>query len=776
MRLTPINCAEAIFEAFFEQRLSEIDHWQTDTPGVTGLKFTRGWSFETFSWERPAPDGLVLRLHRRYDGLDCSAYDRLLACFNLPEDSVIHLAAETDAGPRVRMGRPCGATRHEEWLSLDGARQILSLTIDVRHPHPVASSGWLLWLGLQSTTRLPSYLAQWAGYDERWEGYLQPPEFEPAFTPAYGLMINAEELAIARREFAASPATRELRQLAEKARRVQPETLIGEHTNFWNFNVFRRERDMGKQIMLHGPFAAQAGMLWQDKSLCRLATRFALSLAHCDHWEDVFFAHMRGANWDQRGFAQSLVAWECAMILDLCGEWFTPLGRDLILRRLATEAHGAMCHASWWWEYMYHTNQLCGITPGRLYCLLVLERCMPGRPGHFPKPPSRVAPHTDIAWANLLENLGHALLADGGYVEGPSYFSWVAQQTAVSTLLYSRGRNLDLRQLVPAPLFRTDRLAEMLLSTDDGQDMILTGDANFVFGEALAFLAWLMPQSHWVTLYRKSVRRAGVAPMLAILRLDHEIPAQGPAFAPFISMPDLGYMASVRPLGPELVKLFIIGNKADGDHQHEDKGSFVLECAGDSFAFDFGCVDYANPIATELKHAQRHNMLTPWSDRERPAPQNPLRTDVKPRGTGDATRFHATIDATPGWEGWFTRWRRTWDSPAPDTFIITDEWAVAKGEGAIFHWTTRLPMRLEPGRVIIEGRRARAELIIPDGIETRIDQLPLMDPRRTAVEARWEVIQFAWKHAETQPRLTLRQRGRSGTLRVAVKLALKSPS
>jgi len=31
------------------------------------------------------------------------------------------------------------------------------------------------------------------------------------------------------------------------------------------------------------------------------------------------------------------------------------------------------------------------------------------------------------------------------------------------------------------------------------------------FGEALAFLAWLMPQSHWVTIYRKSLRRAGVA-------------------------------------------------------------------------------------------------------------------------------------------------------------------------------------------------------------------------------------------------------------------------
>ena len=773
MRPTPINSAETVFAAFFEPRFEELTRWQTATPGVTGLKLAQGWAFASFHWERPAADGLVLRLHRRFDALDCSRHDRLIACLNLPEDSVIHLAAETDAGPRSRTGRPCGATRHEEWLPLDGAGQILALTVEVRHPHAVASSGWVLWLGLQSTTRLPDHLAQWAGQDEAWTGYLQPTSFEPAFNPTYGLMINAAELDAARAAFADSPATRELRQLAEKARGTQPETLIGEYVNFWNFNVFRRERDMGKQLMLHGPFAAQAGLLWRDKTLCRLAARYALSLAHCDHWEDIFFARMRGANWDQRAFVQSLVAWECALILDLCGEWFTPLGRDVILRRLATNAHGETCHASWWWEYMFHTNQLCGITPGRLYGLLVLEQCMPARHERHPRPPSRVAPHTDIAWANLLENLSHALLPDGGYVEGPSYFAWVAQQAAVSALLYSRGRGRELRDLMPAALRRTDRLAEMLLSTDDGQDLILTGDANFVFGEALAFLAWFMRDSHWVTLYRKSVQRAGVAPMLAILQLDREIPAAGPALAPFLTMPDLGYMASVRRLGPELVKLFILGNQAGGDHQHEDKGSFVLECAGDSFAFDFGCVDYANPVANQLKQAQRHTMLTPWSETERPAPKNPIPVDAKPQGAGDDVSFTATMDATPGWEGWFSRWIRRWNSPAPDTFVITDEWAVEKGEGVIFHWTTRLPIRLEAGSAVIEGRRACAELTWDAGLEARVDQLPLQDSRRTAIEERWEVKQFGWRHAATQPRLTLRQRGRAGTLRVSVRLTLK---
>ena len=790
MHLTAINSAEAIFEPFFDPQLSEFASWIIDAPGATGISQARGWAFHTFQWEMPAPDGLVLRLHRSYADLDCADYERLVVCINLPEDSVISIAAETDAGPRRRTGEPFGALRREEWLPLDGAKRILSLTIEVHNPRPVAGSGWLLWFGLLHPGRLKSHLDQWTGYDEQWDKYLQPPEFEPAFQPTYGLLINAEELAAVRREFAYSPMTAELRAGAEFARPVRPENLIGEHMNAWSANTLRRERDFNKMLSLHGPLAAQAGVLWQDKTLCRLAARFALSMVLCDYWEDSFWAHMRGCTSEQRGFVQAIATWDCALILDLCGEWFTPLGRELILKRIATEGHGAMCQASWWWEYMYYGNQLAWISPARIYGLLLLERTMPARCDHYPKPEaSRVAPHTDQAWANLQDNLAKALLPDGGYLEGVSYFTYTARQAFLGATLYARGRGLDPRSLISPALLRTDRLAEMLYSTDDHQDMILIADAMFPVSEGIAFLAWLMPQSHWVTVYRKSLQRAGAAPLLLPLRLDRDIPAEGPPLAPFCAMPDTGMMCSVRRHQGELVKLFIMGNRSGGDHQHEDKGSFVLEFAGDSFALDFGVLDYANPVTDMLKQAQRHTMLTPWSDTERPHPTNPIFADIKPRGAGDATRFHATVDGAPGWEGWFTKWQRTWDSPTPDLFVITDEWAVEKGRGAVFHWTTRLPMRREGDRIIIEGRRARAELCIPAGVEVALEELALQDPRRTRVDSVYHgasnrrldsvAVQkhgslFGWSHAATQPRLTLKQAGKSGLLRLEVRFTLKS--
>jgi hypothetical protein len=280
-----------------------------------------------------------------------------------------------------------------------------------------------------------------------------------------------------------------------------------------------------------------------------------------------------------------------------------------------------------------------------------------------------------------------------------------------------------------------------------------------------------MPDSHWVTVYRKQLQRAGAAPSLLSMALTRSIPEKGPDLRPFVDMPATGMTCSVRQLGPEIVKLFLMGNKGGAGHTHEDKGSFILEFAGDSFAMDFGVVDYSNPLVEELKHAQRHNMLTPWSNTDRPGPARPVLADIRADARGDATSFHAQMHLTPGWEGWFSQWQRTWDSPTPDTLTITDEWAVEKGEGVIFHWTTPLPMRREGDVIIITGRRGRAEITLPADTEARIEQLPLLNPDRRAIDLqRREMVRFGINHAETQPRLTIRQRGAAGKLVVRVRL------
>jgi hypothetical protein len=771
MKLTPINSAEAVFEAFHDPQISELNQWTVTADGVTGFKIWQIWVWVQWTWQQPAPDGLVVRFTRALD-LDCSAYDRIIVCVALPAGGTMALHAETDAGPRTRRGTPFGAAKREEWLPLDGARRVQSLTLEVYFPGAHSGSGWIYWMALQSTARLPAHLAQWQSYDDRWEKYLQPAEFEPTFKPAYGLLLNADELDAVRREFADSPMAGSLREAGEDALAVTPERLIGQYVNFWNSNSLRRERDHDKVITIHGANAAQAGMLFRDKRLCRLAARFALSIAHCERWDDSFISYMPGSTWEQRAFIQSICLFECSLILDLCGEWFTEVGRQLILRRIAEEGIGNLNFNTWWWEYIFHCNQIAWFTPGRILGYLLLERTMPARCENHPRPPSsRVAPYTDLAVKDLIENLGHCLLPDGGFVEGPGYFTWVARQAFVSLHLYARARGRPLHELMPVQMKQTALMAEVLCSTDDRLDVIPICDAMYAFPEALAHLAAFMPDSHWVTIYRKQLRRAGASPSLIGMALAHAIPAEGPPLRPFVDMPSTGMMCSVRRHQGELVKLFLMGNRAGAGHTHEDKGSFVLEFAGDSFAMDFGVIDYSNPLVAELKTAQRHNMLAPWSLGPRACPANPIAADIRALGRGDETSFHATMDATAGWAGWFTQWQRTWDSPTPDSFVITDEWAVAQGEGVVFHWTTWLPMHREGDQIIVTGRRGRAEITLPPGTEASLEQLPLLNPSQRAIdELRREMVRFGIRHADTQPRLTIRQRGASGTLRIAVKL------
>jgi hypothetical protein len=783
MKPTPINSAEVIFEAFFDETLSGLPQWRIHDGGAPGLQVGQRWAWVQYDWQRPPADPAApaLRMSRAYD-VDCADYDALMLSLMAPPGARVALIAETDAGGRQALSTPFAHQKRELLLPLGGARRLRGLTIEIfADPRgtPGSTCGWFNWIGLQHGVQLERHLRQLARFDERWEDYLQPDTFEPTFEPAYGLHLTGAELAAARELLARAggPRTSPLWELAEDAQRLVPEKMANEYVNFWNDMRFNRERDVGKHLLTHGANAAQASVLFRDKRLGRLAARYAIALAHCTRWDPSFLSWLTGCKWEHRAFVPSLVMYDCALILDLCGEWFTDYGRELILRRLAEEGQGTNNYNIWWWEYLFWCNQTTWFLPGRMYAYLVLERAMPARWKPYPKPAaSRVAPYTDLALADLYDNLAKILLPDGGYTEGPMYFTGTARSAMLSFYYYGRARGREVRALIPPAMKATAQMAEMLVSTADDLQMIPICDAQYIPQEGVAFLAWFMPDSHWVTIFHKSIARTGGQPMTLLAQnLLREVPAAGPEFRPLVAMPAIGQLASHRKLGGEWVKLFLMGNQSGASHTHEDKGSFVLEFAGDSFAREFGSCDYSNPLADLLKHCQRHNMLVPVGDGVRPKPANPIFADITPQGRGDETSFHASMELTAGWEGWFTRWTRSWDAPTPAGLTITDDWALERGDGVTFYWTTALPIRLDAARrqAVIEGRRGRATLSWGEGIEAGVELLPLEAPIwKKVMQERKEQYLVATLHAETQPRLSLTQRGRSGKLVVHVRLEL----
>jgi hypothetical protein len=244
-------------------------------------------------------------------------------------------------------------------------------------------------------------------------------------------------------------------------------------------------------------------------------------------------------------------------------------------------------------------------------------------------------------------------------------------------------------------------------------------------------------------MYNKLLVREGKSP-LAI---------KGPALPAYICLPDTGYIASTRSLDGQRVKILVMGHKAGADHTHEDKGSFVLEFAHQAFALDLGICDYDDPAHAVYKHCQRHNMLVPVGMVERAHPRRPLMVDVKPTGEGDEKAFHARIDATPGWNRYYRKWVRSWDSPSPDKLVIRDEYALARGNAVEFYWQTKLPVRLHDNAVIIKGQQGRATLEVPADCTVRIDRLPLAN-------------------GQQHNRIAVHKAGTQGVLEVIVRLSI----
>jgi hypothetical protein len=713
----PINAAETMVEPFFDPELSGLAQWTVAPGSAHGLNVRQNWCWVAFEWARLPSDGPALSMTRMRCDLACSGYDRLLVSAVLPEGTLLRVCVGTDKGDRLASFSPAEKPNKEYAVDLQGAARIESLTLELEAANAGPATGWLNWIALQNTAVLPYHLAQFARVPGDWARHLKPADYQPAFEPVYGVAMRSEELnAIRAEDLAWLQAGREsqFRSIARQARDAQPETLIAESLNY--DRRYSRDRE-SLELLRPGPSAIMlAAVVLKDADLLRLGGRYALALATTPVWDWGTISRLRGSAFDVRVFTNSGAACELAFALDVGGDVFTAAGKELLMRRIAEDGIGAINYNAWKYEYIHHCNQLPAFSAGRILGYAVLARDWP-----------RVTPYQDLAFRELTDSLSETILPDGGYVEGPGYLMYAVAQGGLGLFYHARSLNVPFSECMPERFKALGAFAAALMSSDEHADVIPICDSGHDADlRASALLAAGLPDSHWVTIHRKALARAaGEVPVLA-RQLEAAIPEQGPEPSVFVRLPAMGPLVSQRRLGGEWVKLFIQGNQAGAGHTHEDKGSFVLEFAGETFALDPGTCDYSHPLANILHNCERHNMLVPYGMPERPHPACPLPHDVKPDGAGDATAFHAEIDATPGWEGYFRRWRRTWDSPTPDVLTVTDDYELAAGDGVEFYWQTRLPATVDGNRAVITGARGRVELEAPAGCEWRVDELPLL--------------------------------------------------
>ncbi|HPO17471.1 MAG TPA: heparinase II/III family protein [Candidatus Hydrogenedentes bacterium] len=729
----PLNVAEAILDPFWSTEISTFPQWTVDSGKDHGLIIKQNWSAVDYEWESAPKKGPALRLHRTFQ-VDCSRYDRLMVKAAIPAQARLHIIAETEKGKRELTSGEGAGKEYEYFLDLDTATRLLGITLEIERESPGQASGWFRWTGLQNSARLKDYFAQWDFSGMDWTPYLKPATFTPEFKPRYGIFLNESELETLRADQAkAEEQHQETRytQLAQEAKTMNFEKGISEFVRSGGeVTIHGRLRNADQAALPGNPELAVAALVLKNPDLLRSVARWALSTAACGQWEMGFMSCMPANPWEDRPFKHSYVSEDLARVLDLAGEIFSEAGRLYLMRRISEEGIGTINYTTWRHEYIFHCNQLAYFNFGRMCAYLVLEREWP-----------RVKPYTELALADSIDSLNTVILPDGGYVEGPSYFGAAVRHNLEVLEQYARAREKDAASLIPDAVRRTENFGTLVASTTSADVIPICDSSPELSTSLLKQLSTLMPGSIYERMLGKKQAIKANTPWP-----DLNLPD-------LVKMPDMGPAASVRKAPGGWVKLLIMGNSAGADHTHEDKGSFVLEYAGETFAEDLGICDYEDPIHQQYKICQRHNMLAPIGTPERAHPLRPLPMDIIPTVEGDATSFHARVDVTPGWGPYYKKWIRSWDSPSPEKLTIRDEYELTSGTGVEFYWQTQLPVQIEDKKIILTGAKGRVIIEIPKKCTARVEELPLFKGNK-------------------QHRITIQKKGTSGILET--KLALET--
>ena len=726
MKPVHINIAESIIEPFWDPQLSGLDNWTISKKNASFVSLEQIWCNAHFIWKEKKTTQYAFTMNCNYDDILISDNDTLIVSAALQKGMIL-LVKIYDGAITIRKEFICDdGKKHEYEIDISSLKSISKLAISLGNEDHMDGSGWFNWIGLSNKKLLNKYVESKNDFTENsWDKHLKPKDYIPKYTPTYGILLNNEEV-------------KSLRKRVEKENKVNkseykvfmenldkedinfPEKHVRDSINFLHDTRYNRERDELEYLLQKGDKAAIAGIVYKDKELLRLAARYALVIASCDTWDDSFICSFKTSVFNHRCFVQSLALYECALILDIAGEMFTQLGKELVLRKMAEEGIGNINFNTWKYEYIFHNNQMAWFSPGRMYGYAVLMKNYP-----------RIEKYMDIALDDIIENLNSTIEDDGGYLEGPGYFSCVGKDAFLTLYIYSRTRGVDINKLLPSKVVKTVDFVEVVKSSDDFIDFMPFCDSAFrvklayinQFKIHLSFMSYFFPNSVWPEIYYKHLKLYGMGDNPMVWILDEKIKNSNYKKRNLVKLPITGHVSSYRKAKKGYSKIFVAGNKAGAGHTHADKGSFIFEYNGEMYLMDSGICYYDNPISLEMKYPDRHNMLVPYGTDENPCPDNPIMTDIIPVASGDDIFFKSKTKLSSGWEKWYENWERQIDSPTPEEITIIDEYSLIRGKGVAMMLNSALDISHENNQAIIHGKKGKLVIEIPDDCTIKIEKL-----------------------------------------------------
>lgn len=714
MRGTSINEAEVVVERFWDPLRSRLPEWQFSCDAGAGGAVKQQWPAVYLTWTHGK--GVVARLRRQLD-LETDGCDHLTLCLSLAATCRLTVRATVDSQPQTVIdGQPGQNTFAEYDGPLHGAR-IESLEIEISDESQGAGVSTLHWLGLFNKGRRDAMRGRVSPFTDGWGDLILPASESVKAQPTLGIFFDTADLAALRRKADSPPydlLMQGLRKIAQSHLDDEPWRGIGTYPD----ESVRCGQRRGHRFIdpLAMRLCAFVGLIDDDPVLTRMALNHALAAAHCDDWCEDFLSTIPGTTFDTRGFTAYRIATNLIFAWDWAGSHLTPAGRAVLAQAVALKGLPWILMARMRYAWLRECNVGAYLGYGSILCEIALAKTWP-HGGDL----------LDVTLKSLDETMNNYIAEDGGSFEGMGYVSSTLAHALVAYAALARHRKIELRQIVPARLLKVPDYLTAMLSTAPplGSAINVTDGGRpggTLYPECLGLLCSLSDDPALQGLLagilsgKPSAKENFVTPgsVFNILFGPEKLPAPGAQPPVFRILPQSGLLCSCRPTPHGPVRLQLIGapvkeghEPGDKGHQHEDKGSFVLEAFGEEIAIDRGQMAYDDPRHLFIRAARYHNVLIPEATGELlPQQINHCPGAILPRGEGDEQTLHVSIDGTIAWGDLVKKWVRGIQSETPTEFLVVDEMELLEARTVSFHLHSRFPWRKIPGGWITTGKRA----------------------------------------------------------------------
>ena len=396
----PINRSEAVIEVFWDGTFAADSRW----PAPSGGPYWRshhGHGNE-LCWSGTGS----VELTRSY-GLSVRGYSRLSLAVRLDADTRLSMYATVDGSEQAVVEDEPGYNRKHEYAGPLRGDRLERVRIRLWAVTEGMREAWFRWLLV-------------GGDEPAWQAPLEPFAGTivdgplAACEPGLGLLLDAADLERLRQVratpvYAAVVAEDAAYAAAQSA--LNPAATMRQH---WLYSPDRFGRDADERVDManDGMALAIEGLLTGNAEYLRRAARYAVAMAHMEHWSEGFTDRFPDSAWRHNAFAPNVATIKASLLLDLSWHALTPSGRALIRRAIRVKG------LPYIEPFVARGHRLVSMNQGVRF----MKGAILGTLATAPDPRDAA---TRAAVADYVDRLSAGMMnqtrADGTYVEGNTY-------------------------------------------------------------------------------------------------------------------------------------------------------------------------------------------------------------------------------------------------------------------------------------------------------------------------------------------------------------------